>query len=276
MTSTKHRPSPLITAAQIWSLRSDFDLDNPAVRAEVLTCDGRIFCSRKQFTLAREAFNLAIQAFDECVANDADRLLEQRRRRVEHWLEQIPQDAIVNIDGDVPNQTMQSNVEESLKAGVQEGMPPDPRDQERLAESIRTIFAASNEKATSSPDNHVQSIGQSLAVLAQLLAGYYYGIAPREKSNEGYDGIHEGRKVEVKLITVGHRIGIARKPEHLLVLQLMPDGHFEEAYNGPGELVWSHLEGKRLAKKGLRQVSLSTLQQLQNEVDLEQRLTRIR
>ena len=67
-------------------------------------------------------------------------------------------------------------------------------------------------------------------------------------------------------------IALRSKPEHLLVLQLLDNGEWEEAYNGPGDLVWPHV-GKR-QRNGQRHISLSRLRQPMAHVSKENQLPR--
>jgi hypothetical protein len=102
------------------------------------------------------------------------------------------------------------------------------------------------------PDGHlVGSIGEALA-------SHYYGVALCTASTQGYDGLLHGRQIEVKA-TQGKSVALYSCPEHLLVFKLLPDGTFEEHYNGPGAPVWALLATRKPTKNGQQQVSLTAL-----------------
>lgn len=49
------------------------------------------------------------------------------------------------------------------------------------------------------------------------------------------------------------------EPEHAIVIKILPDGNFEEIFNGTGSLVWAHFGGKLLPSNGQYQISLKLL-----------------
>ena len=61
------------------------------------------------------------------------------------------------------------------------------------------------------------------------------------------------------------------EPQHTIVIRILPDGRFEEIYNGPGSLVWQQFEGKRMPSNGQFQISVSRLRQLNELVPAVER-----
>ena len=116
-----------------------------------------------------------------------------------------------------------------------------------------------NGKRKFTPDGHmVGSIGEVLAM-------YHYGIELSKASAEKHDGTVGERNVQIKATQV-NRISISSNPEFLLVLKINEKGEAEEIYNGPGHLVWSSKRLGNEQKNGQRQIALSALVELQNQV----------
>jgi len=108
------------------------------------------------------------------------------------------------------------------------------------------------------PDGHlVGSIGE-------VLAAAKYGLELLPGSSERHDAkTLDGKHVQIKATQV-RTVALRSKPEHLLVLKILPDGLAEECYNGPGTLAWDNC-GK-MQKNGQRSISLSKLSKLMAEI----------
>jgi len=119
------------------------------------------------------------------------------------------------------------------------------------------------------PDGHmVGSIGECLVADA-------YGLELMIASNKGFDAItSSGKQVEIKA-TQAKSAAFRSEPEHTIVIKILPDGTFEEAYNGPGSLVWSQFSSKPLPSNGQYQISLNKLKILNQQVSESARVPRI-
>ncbi len=110
------------------------------------------------------------------------------------------------------------------------------------------------------PDGHmVGSLGECLVADA-------YGLELMPPSNTGFDArTASGRQVEIKA-TQAKSVAFRSCPQHTIVIKILPDGSFEEHYNGPGALVWRQFDGKPKPSNGQYSVSLSRLAKLMKEV----------
>jgi hypothetical protein len=91
-------------------------------------------------------------------------------------------------------------------------------------------------------------------------------------SNKGYDAISScGKQVEIKA-TQANSAAFRSEPEHAIVIKILPDGTFEEVYNGPGKLVWDQFKGKSLPSNGQYQISLNKLKALNQMVGVSEHL----
>ena len=126
---------------------------------------------------------------------------------------------------------------------------------------IRDLYAIVGKLESIFPGRHFTPDGHLVGSIGEALAGTYYGIELCRASTEGYDGVREGRKVEVKA-TQGDRIALSSCPEHLLVFKLNENGSFDECFNGPGHLAWALVANRKSTKNGQHQVSLAALRRM--------------
>lgn len=126
---------------------------------------------------------------------------------------------------------------------------------------IRELYAVVARLTAMFPGRHFTPDGHLVGSLGEALAKHYYGIELAPASTQGYDGTRDGKRVEVKT-TQGAAVALSSGPEHLLVLKLLPDGSFEEHYNGPGQPVWDLLKERKPTKNGQQQVRLTVLRSL--------------
>ena len=99
---------------------------------------------------------------------------------------------------------------------------------------------------------------------SEVMAAHRYGLTLLPASTKGHDAkTRSGKLVQIKA-TQGKRVALRSRPKHLIVLELLPNGKTEEAYNGPGHRVWNR--AGKMQKNGQRPVSLSRLAQLMKTV----------
>ncbi|WP_196803520.1 hypothetical protein [Thiomonas sp. FB-6] len=141
---------------------------------------------------------------------------------------------------------------------------------------IRDLYAIVAKLESIFPGRHFTPDGHLVGSIGEALASTYYGVELCRASTEGYDGLRQGRKVEVKA-TQGDRVALSSCPEHLLVFRLNVDGSFEECFNGPGTLAWALVAQRKATKNGQHQVSLAALKRVMlAEVPAEQMLELIK
>ena len=109
------------------------------------------------------------------------------------------------------------------------------------------------------PDGHlVGSIGEVLAADA-------YGLELFPSSFEVHDAkSKDGKLVQIKSTQV-KSIGLSSKPDHLLMIQIQPDGSFLEIFNGPVESAW--FAAGKLQKNGPRPITAYRLRILMKDIE---------
>jgi hypothetical protein len=132
---------------------------------------------------------------------------------------------------------------------------------------IRELYAIVGRLTAMFPGRHFTPDGHLVGSIGEALAKHYYGVQLVPASTQGYDGTRGGKKVEVK-VTQGAAVALSSSPEHLLVFRLLPDGSFEEHYNGPGGPVWELLKIRKPTKNGQQQVRLTVLRSLMAQMEM--------
>jgi hypothetical protein len=133
-----------------------------------------------------------------------------------------------------------------------------PDDVPRL---IRELYAVVAQLEAIFEGRHFTPDGHLVGSLGEALASHYYGVKLNKASTEAYDGIRDGKRVEVK-VTQGSRVPLSSCSEHLLVFRLLPTGEFEECFNGPGAVAWALVARRKPTKNSQHQVSLAALRRL--------------
>ena len=148
-------------------------------------------------------------------------------------------------------------------------------DHDKLQSLVKQLYATVKELETMFPGRHFTPDGHMVGSLGECLVADAYCLQLRAASNKGYDAVTEdGRQVEIKA-TQGKAVAFRSLPEHAIIIRILPDGTFEEIYNGPGARVWAQFEGKRLPSNGQFQVSLTVLRRLNQLVVEADRVPRV-
>jgi hypothetical protein len=135
---------------------------------------------------------------------------------------------------------------------------PSPEDVPQL---IRELYGIVAQLEAIFEGRHFTPDGHLVGSLGEALASHYYGVKLNKASTKGYDGLCNGRQVEVKA-TQGSTVPLSGSCEHLLVFRILPTGAFEECFNGPGALAWALVVNRKPTKRGQHQVSLTALRKL--------------
>lgn len=125
------------------------------------------------------------------------------------------------------------------------------------------------------PGRHFTPDGHMVGSIGECLVADAYGLELMNASNKGYDALSpSGLQVEIKA-TQAKSVAFRSQPEHTIAIKILPNGTFEEIFNGPGNLVWQQFDGKPLPSNGQYQISLNKLKELNMQVDKSQRILRV-
>ena len=141
---------------------------------------------------------------------------------------------------------------------------------DKIPSLIRDLYSITQQLEDLFPGRAFTLDGHLVGSIGEVLAKHQYGLKLLPASTETHDAISQnGLKVQIKA-TQRKSIGLRSRPDHMIVLKILPDGTTNEVYNGPGSIAWEN-SGKQ-QKNGQRTISVSKLSKLMSEVPLEQRL----
>jgi len=145
-------------------------------------------------------------------------------------------------------------------------------DHDKFQNLIKQLYSTVNQLESMFEGRHFTPDGHMVGSIGECLVADAYGLELMTASNKGYDAISScGKQVEIKA-TQAKSAAFRSEPEHVIVIKILPDGTFEEIYNGPGKLVWEQFKGKKLPSNGQYQISLNKLKVLNETVDASQSL----
>ena len=147
-------------------------------------------------------------------------------------------------------------------------------DHDKFQTLVKQLYATVNELQEMFPGRHFTPDGHMVGSLGECLVADAYGLELKTASNKGYDAVTDsGLEVEIKA-TQSNSVAFRSEPQFTIIIKILPDGTFEEIYNGPGALVWEQFQGKRLPSNGQFQVSLTKLRKLNQSVAQADRVPR--
>ncbi|PKM30943.1 MAG: hypothetical protein CVV07_06565 [Gammaproteobacteria bacterium HGW-Gammaproteobacteria-11] len=147
-------------------------------------------------------------------------------------------------------------------------------DHDKFRTLVKQLYVTVNELEALFPGRHFTPDGHMVGSLGECLVADAYNLELKTASNKGYDAVTEyGLEVEIKA-TQSSAVAFRSQPQHTIIIKILPDGTFEEIYNGPGGLIWEQFKGKPLPSNGQFQISLNKLRQLNQTVSPADRVPR--
>ncbi|HHQ4750261.1 hypothetical protein ACET8S_02585 [Aeromonas veronii] len=148
-------------------------------------------------------------------------------------------------------------------------------DHKRFQRLVQQLYSTVEELEKMFPGRHFTPDGHMVGSIGECLVADAYGLELMNASNKGYDALSpSGLQVEIKA-TQAKSVAFRSQPEHTIAIKILPNGTFEEIFNGPGNLVWQQFDGKPLPSNGQYQISLNKLKELNTQVDKSQRILRV-
>ncbi|MFM5048294.1 hypothetical protein ACEUBW_02345 [Aeromonas veronii] len=148
-------------------------------------------------------------------------------------------------------------------------------DHKRFQRLVQQLYSTVEELEKMFPGRHFTPDGHMVGSIGECLVADAYGLELMNASNKGYDALSpSGLQVEIKA-TQAKSVAFRSQPEHTIAIKILPNGTFEEIFNGPGNLVWQQFDGKPLPSNGQYQISLNKLKELNKQVDKSQQILRV-
>lgn len=156
---------------------------------------------------------------------------------------------------------------------LREGMKS--MDHYKFQEHVRNLYSIVADLENMFPGRPFTPDGHMVGSLGECLVADAYGLRLMPPSNKGFDAITDGgEQVEIKA-TQSSRVAFRSRPEHTIIIRILKNGTFEECFNGPGDLIWRQFEGRPLPSNGQYQISVSKVKQLNDLVDMADRIPRL-
>lgn len=147
-------------------------------------------------------------------------------------------------------------------------------DWQEVADLLDELYKASDRLGEIFPGRSFTLDGHLVGSIGEVIAAYMFDLDLATASTKAHDAVaKDGRQVEIKL-TQKSSTALRHSPQHLIVLQRLQGRRVEVIFNGPGEAVWEAC-GK-MQKNGQRQISISKLKTLQQNVTTDAALAQIR
>ncbi len=148
-------------------------------------------------------------------------------------------------------------------------------DHDKLQTLVKQLYATVNELEAMFPNRHFTPDGHLVGSLGECLVADAYGLDLLTASNKGHDAVtRNGVKVEIKA-TQSKSVSFRSEPEHIIAIKIMPDGTFEEIYNGSGARVWQQFANKKRPSNGQFQISISKLKVLNEQTLGNERISKL-
>ncbi|MDG1479361.1 MAG: hypothetical protein P8R54_07200 [Myxococcota bacterium] len=148
-------------------------------------------------------------------------------------------------------------------------------DHDKFQGLIKKLYSTVSELEDMFPGRHFTPDGHMVGSIGECLVADAYGLKLKTASNKGFDAVtRDGKEVEIKA-TQSKSVAFRSEPGHAIVIKILPDGRFEEVYNGPGDLIWKQFAGKNVPSNGQFQISLNKLKELNQQVSDSIRVPRI-
>ncbi|MCD2450244.1 hypothetical protein GO003_007590 [Methylicorpusculum oleiharenae] len=145
-------------------------------------------------------------------------------------------------------------------------------DHDKFQALVKQLYATVKELEGMFPGRHFTPDGHMVGSLGECLVADAYDLKLKTASNKGHDAVSEsGLQVEIKA-TQSKTVAFRSQPQHTIIIKILPDGTFEEVYNGPGALVWEQFKDKRPPSNGQFQISLTKLSELNKSVGQSDRV----
>lgn len=147
-------------------------------------------------------------------------------------------------------------------------------DHDKFQSLVKQLYATVSELGEMFPGRYFTPDGHMVGSIGECLVADAYCLDLKPASNKGYDAVTKsGVEVEIKA-TQASAVAFRSQPQHAIVIKILPDGKFEEIYNGPGALVWEQFKAKRLPSNGQFQISITRLSKLNESVAQADRVPR--
>lgn len=144
----------------------------------------------------------------------------------------------------------------------------------RISVPLRQIFEAIESLRKAFPIKRFTIDGRLVGDIGEVIAEREYAIELFEGLVRHHDAkTRDGRNVQIKA-TFKDSLTFSNVPELYLGFKLLPNGEYEEVFNGPGMVIQQAFAQRKGIGKTLLSFPIATLRQLSSGVRTEDRVPR--
>ena len=135
-----------------------------------------------------------------------------------------------------------------------------------ITKALKSIFAGIEQLREAFPGKAFTIDGRLVGDIGEVIAALEYDIELYEVQQADYDGeTSDGRKVQVKA-TFKDSLTFKTVPDYYLGFKLYKDGHHEEIFNGPGQIIFERYKHRKGIGEELLSFPLNELKRLSDNV----------
>jgi hypothetical protein len=143
-----------------------------------------------------------------------------------------------------------------------------------ISDALELIFQGIDRLKAAFPSRAFTIDGRLVGDIGEVIAALEYGVTLDEVSQATHDGVTaDGKRVQIKA-TFKDSLTFRITPDWYLGFKLLPNGEYEEIFNGPGEIIYDHFSHRKGIGASLLSFPLVELRKLSASVPPTQRITR--
>lgn len=141
-----------------------------------------------------------------------------------------------------------------------------------ITSALEHIFSGIKELHKAFPSKNFTIDGRLVGDIGEVIATLEYDIRLYETQQSDHDGeTSDGKKVQVKA-TFKESLTFRAIPDYYLGLKLFKDGHHEEIFNGPGQIIYERYQNRKGIGKTLLSFPINELKRLSGLVPYSERI----
>lgn len=157
---------------------------------------------------------------------------------------------------------------------TQDVRPPNRMARKEITTALEMIFEGIAKLKTAFPHRAFTIDGRLVGDIGEVIAGLEYDLVLDEVSKATHDAkTPDGRNVQIKATFKDH-LTIRSVPDYYLGFKLLPNGEYEEIYNGPAAPITSRYAHRKGFGTDLLSFPISELRKLSEAVPVAERIPR--
>jgi hypothetical protein len=141
-----------------------------------------------------------------------------------------------------------------------------------ISGALQQIFSGIDRLKTAFPHRAFTIDGRLVGDIGEVIAALEYDVVLDEVQRPRHDArSSDGRDVQIKATFKNH-LTVRSIPDYYLGFQLLPDGEFEEVFNGPGNIIAQRYAHRQGIGSDLLSFPVKELRRLSSDVPAHERI----